>query len=403
MKRKGLNFSIGSSWQFASTAIIVIAGIGLLLFGNIGSLLPGYSKSELSTAEASRSLSVILNDPVNAPYKSAVKGVSVVTDDIALSARIVSGMLGVGTLVLFYLGLRRWYNARIAFITTVLFGCSAWFLHTARLGTADIMLPFTVLLLAYCGYLIAEEGHRKAVYIFAALAAALSIFVPGMIWLFVAAAIVRRGKDFRNLHMHLSWPYKLLLALFGLAIVAAPILMALYQSPQTSLALLGLPANFPDIVHILKDIALVPLSIFVWSESNPDFTLGHLPFVDVFATGMFILGAYFYFKYRTLDRTKMLAVFAALSAVLVGLGGPVSVAILLPGVYIVVGAGLALMLAQWITVFPRNQLAQSVGIVLLSVAVAISCLYNIRSYFVAWTHNETTRANFSQDADNLLQ
>lgn len=403
MRRKGLYFSFDSWWQFASTAAIVIAAIGLLLFSNIHTLLPGYSASEIRAAEASRSLNAILDKPVNAPYKLAVNAVARVTNDLALSARITSGIFGAFTLVLFYLGLRRWYNTRIAFITSVLFGCSAWFLHTARLGTADIMLPFTVLLLAYCGYLVAEDGHRKLSYLGAALAVGLSVFVPGMIWLVILAAIIRRGKDFRNLHTRLSLPYKTLLSLISIVIIALPIVIAIYHSPDVSLTLLGLPADMPDFIRVIKDFALVPLSIFVWSKANPDFTLGHLPLIDVFAAGMFILGAYFYFKYRTLDRAKMLAAFAILAAVLVSLGGPVSIAMLLPAVYIVIGAGLALMLAQWTTVFPKNQLAQSVGIILLSAAVVVSCLYNSRSYFVAWPHNNSIKANFSHQTDNLLQ
>lgn len=398
-----VNFSFAKWWQAVSSMIIIGAGIGLLLFTGLNSLLPGYSQSEINSAKSSQTFNQIVHDPVNAPYKLAVKGFTHFTGDTLESTRLAAASFGAATIILFYLGLRRWYNLRVAFLSSVLFGCSAWFLHIARHGTADVLLPFTILLLAYCGYWIASEGRSKISYLIAVIAAGFCIFVPGTFWLLCLGLIIRRGKDFKNIGTRLSWPYQALLVLIALVIIATPIVIGVLKEPSITYALLGLPDTLPSISTVISNVLSTPISIFAWSNGTPELTLGHLPYVDIFTTGMFVLGAYYYFKYRSLDRSKLLAVFLLLATILAGLGGPVTDAILLPAIYIIVAAGIALLLAQWTTVFPRNTLAQSAGILVITLAVIVSCWYNIRAYYIAWPLNFDTRAHYSHTKSNLIQ
>src|SRR6185437_4732236 len=53
--------------------------------------------------------------------------------------------------------------------------------------------------------------------------------------------------------------------------------------------------------------------------------------------------------------------------------------------------GMAYGLHFWLRLFPLNPLGRSIGISLLAGLVLLSCLLNIRAYFVAWPQNPAVR------------
>src|SRR5690606_12968540 len=118
---------------------------------------------------------------------------------------------------------------------------------------------------------------------------------------------------------------------------------------------------------------------------------------------LFPLGLYYYFKFRSLARAKLLGACFVIAGILLAVEGPVTTALLLPLVYIVVAGGIALLLGQWLTIFPRNPFARSLGIILLTAAVTMSCVYSLRAYFIAWPNNQTVKAEFAHTSENLVQ
>jgi hypothetical protein len=89
-----------------------------------------------------------------------------------------------------------------------------------------------------------------------------------------------------------------------------------------------------------------------------------------------------------------LGLFALAGLLLVGLGGPVGLSLLVPLLYVWAAAGIAYLTREWLQVFPNNPLARSLGLGLIVLAVGLGCIYNLRAYFVAWPHNQTTRVTF---------
>jgi hypothetical protein len=401
MKKTRLRFSLAQGWQFISTAVLVAASLSLLLLSRLDTLVPTYSKSELATAHASASLKVIANHPVDGPYKLLVYGITHILHNPLLATRLASVILGGVSIILFYLGVRQWYAKRIAFLSTVLFACSAWFLHIARHGTADIMLVFSPLLLATSAYFIASsEGRHFPKYLIAIAVLALTIYTPGML-IFVIVGLALRGKDIFALRKRLNiWQVLVVLVAF-LGLVVGPLTYALLKHPSQALDLLGLPHTLPDPIEYLKTLVLLPLSIFVHSSFQPELHLAHLPYADIFTAVMFCLGVYYFFKQRTLSRSKILLSFVVLSSLLYALKAGVESAALLSVVFIIAGAGLLTLLGQWLTVFPRNPVAKTIGIVLVTTAVLISSAYNLRSYFIAWPHNSETKQSYTVTPDNF--
>jgi hypothetical protein len=253
-----------------------------------------------------------------------------------------------------------------------------------------------------CGYWIATARHTRYSYVVAVVALGLSMYVPGLIWFLILAAFVRR-KDIVLLGLRLSIKLRILLFLMLIALVITPLAFSIVRNPQIGLQLLGLPTELPEVLAVLKNIVHIPLNIFIRSSGNPEIHLGHLPLLDVFTGIMCLLGIYFYFVHRTLDRAKLLVVFFIIGGILIGIGGPVHEAILLPAVYIVATGGIALLLNQWLEVFPENPVAKTTGIIFITVAVLLSCLYNLRSYFIAWPNNDETRAVYSKSNTDLVQ
>jgi len=395
MKKIQVRNALDMGWQILSTLAIVAFLLGLLLFGRLDSLLPAYSPTEVQSALSSRPFTEIINNPVNAPYKLTVFFFSYITSNPLLATRLAAATFGIATIILFYVGMRNWYRRRIAFLATVLFACSAWFLHTARFGSPDILLPCVVLLLTVCGYWIATAKHSRYSYVAAIIALSLCMYVPGLLWLLGVAAVVRR-KDIALLSLRLNARQRAIVIGTAVVLVILPLLVSIIRNPHVGLELLGLPNAWPGLVEIGKNLLYVPVSLFAFTPVNPELQLGRLPLLDIFGVVMFVLGAYYYFKHRTLDRTKLLLVFLAISTVLIAIDGPVSIAIMLPAIYVIVTGGIAQLLGRWLEVFPRNPLAKSVGITLITIAVLASCLYNIRAYFVAWPNAPETKAIYTK-------
>lgn len=391
-----ISFSWSWSWQFVSTVVIVGAGISLLLFSQLESLLPGYSTSEVATAQASSSLSVIAENPINAPYKLLVYGITAAGLDPLLATRVGSAVVGTATLLLFYVGVRHWHSKRVAFLSTLLFACSAWFLHTARFGTSDIMLPFTVLLFATCGYWIAASEARSGVRYVAGLAAlGLSLYVPGAIWFVLIGLLIRRGKDLAFIREKLRVGQKLVLLGLLVLFIGVPLTYGLLQTPSLAPQLLALPTSMPNWMDVLQNFLLLPIQLIAWSNFSAEMWLGNLPLLDAFVSAMLLLGLYYCLKNWKLDRSKLILSAIFTGGVLISLGG-VSISMLLPVVYVTVAGGIAVLLGMWLTVFPRNPLARSLGILLVTIAVGASLLFNLRAYFIAWPYNLETRAVYTE-------
>lgn len=403
MKRFRIPFLTKKSWHIISSIVILAATIGLLLFNRLDVLLPGYSAAEVATATSSSSFKTIFADPVHAPYKLVVYGIAQISNEPLLATRLASGFFGIFTVALFYFGVRRWHSERVAFLASALFITSGWFLFTARLGTPDIMFPFTVLLFITVGHWLAKSGRSTLGYVLALLALGISVYVPGVIWVLLLGIVIRRGKDLRTIGMALSWTAAILLLLGLVALVITPITYAIMLQPTAIFPLLGIPETVPPLLDIAKNFLFVPLSIAVLAGAETEFWIGRLPLLDIFSTMLLVLGIYYYFKYRSLDRSKLLVGFLFIASALVALEGPITIALLLPAVFVLIAGGVAFLLAQWKTVFPFNPVAQTFAIVLLSVAVATSVVYNLRAYYVAWPNSERTESTYNIQELNLVQ
>lgn len=378
------------NWPLIVLYAVVFTVLGGALFWKLGTLLPGYSTPEATVYQQAQNIRGLLDNPLNAPFLIAVKAASYILKDNLLVTRLAAAGCGIIVLGAFAILVRRWHGMWTAVIGTLLFGLSAWFLHTARLGTPEVML-FGIFLLAACGFWLRKTNHWLALLSCFIVVAAL-LYTPGMIWFIIFG---------------LLWQWKTIDAVFKkhLAIVTlgavlllaavAPLGYALYQHHNLIMPFLGLPSDWPTPLTMLENLIRVPFHLFIHNEANPVKWLGTAPILDVFSLTMFVLGAYIYLKKIRLLRTPLFIGLFALTILLMAIGSAVTFTVVIPFIYLIIAAGVSRVIDLWLDTFPRNPIARTVGWIAIGLVVGLACSYQLTHYFIGWPDAAATHEVFT--------
>lgn len=371
----------------ATTAVVA------LLWFKLGTLLPNFSQPEIDARISANSIQHILKNPFFAPYKVMQYITLKLGFSNPLAMRSISAFLGLLIIIGFYRILRVWYSNRMAILGAILFATSAWFLHYARLATPDIMYAGAIGLL-WCGLRLRSNQQRLSTIFICTLVTISLIYVPGIIWIILFSIIWQYKTILREINLIPRWASILLIIIVVGAL--EPLVAAIVQQPDLLKTLFGLPNNLPDLRNVGINLLRVPIQLFWHSPANPVFWLDHLPLLDIFSIIMFALGIYAGALRMSLDRTRMIVLFLVAGTIMAALGGMVHLVILMPFIYLVVVSGVTLMLQQWLTVFPRNPVAGSVGASIITIAVLVTAFYNFNHYFIAWPNTPETKIAFNK-------
>lgn len=380
-------------WQPMAGTLAGVALAGALLIYKIGTLVPGFANIEISSILSSRSVGLIIDNPVNAPYKAITLITNYIYELSTISARLPN--LGIALIAagLFFYIVSKWHSTRVAIFSTALFASSAWYLHFARLSHPGIYLTLLLLLLAYGIWISKTQRSAPAVVIGVVIGSGL-LYLPGMVWIVAIGVLWQRKKIVR--HVRYAQISSLTVSLLGV-ILLAPLIAATARDPQILKQLAGLPiGQLAQPIEIVRHILNVPVQLFLRTPQNPQLGLAGLPLLDFVTTALSIIGFYSYLHHIKLERAKIVVGLLIVCTLLVGLRGQVYSIILMPLIYLLAAAGLAYLINQWFGVFPRNPLAKYVGIILITVTVGLSCLYSVKQYFIAWPSAPATRDAFSR-------
>lgn len=380
-------------WKPLSAYIVTFLVTSSALVWQLKNLLPGYSANELATYHASSSFRTIWAQPLDAPYHILVRLLQYIFPDNLITVRLASVLIGCVTLVVFCILLYRWYGTRTAILGTLLFGTSGWFLHVSRLGTPAVMF-FGVVALVACGIWLRERKAGLAVVI-GLLLTAILLYTPGMVW-FIAIGLMWQWKYIdRAFKQHLGF-----VSLGALLFICSllPLGWKLYKTPALFKDWLSLPHEWGSILHILHNALDVPLAIFFRGHMDPETWLGRLPVLSIFGIVSFVLGSYVLYTQYKLARVRLLAGLAILGSIVIAItNNTIPITVLVPFVYVIVAVGASYLIGLWLTVFPRNPIARSLGIGMFAIIIAMTCAYNLRSYFVAWPQARVTRDAYRQE------
>lgn len=380
------------NWQSLAAYGGLFGVLGIALTWQLNSLTPGYAQVEADTYNHSLGFHDILGNPLNAPFLLAVKAILYVHPDSYLATRLVSVGAGAIVLIIFAALLRHWHSTRTAIFGTLLFGLSAWFLHTTRLGTPDVLL-FGVFVLAAAGFWLKQSNNWLA--LFACFAgAALLLYVPGMIWFILFGLIWQWRAVDRVFKKHLLSVSAGTVLLLGALV---PLGWSLSKHHDLIRPWLGLPQQWPTPWQMIKNLLGVPFHLLIRNSSDPVSWLGMAPILDVFTLVMFLLGAFLYLRKLRLARTPVFLFIFTVTLGLMTIGSPaITYTVIMPFVYIIAAAGITYLLGDWFRVFPRNPIARSIGWGLISLVIAVACLYHITHYFVGWPQASATHQVFTQ-------
>ncbi len=377
--------------------LVGFGGLTLAVFAvlllRLQTLMPGYTTSELNTYHTASSLNELWKKPIDAPYYLLVHGLQYLTPHNLLAVRLVSVLIGAVSVLIFCILMIRWHGVRTALVGTMLFAFSAWFLHIARYGSPQAMY-LVFLPLAACGMWLREKQAGTAVVLGLTLSALL-LYTPGMAWFLVFG-------------LFLQWPiidkaFKknpgavVLGSVFFLAILA-PLGWYFYKHTGELTSWLCLPRRFwAHSSELLRDIVNVPLAIFFRMPSdNPVMQVGRLPVLNVFSGVMFAAGCYVYAKNVRLARSRLFLAIGVLGSIIIGISqGAIPITPLVPFAFAVATAGIGYMIDVWYQVFPRNPLAQGLGMGLLALVILLVATFQLSSYFVAWPHATASRSQFT--------
>lgn len=393
---KRLNKWWGSHWQISLLLAAVAVGIFMLVGYRLGGLTQGISEVERDTLAQYSSFHVIIDNPLNLPAKLLGWVLWHLPLHGATLMRLPSVLFGLAALIPFGYLLHRWYSRRAAILGTVVFACSSWFLHASRTATFESEFLWAILMLLALNVML-YEYHDKIVAVLGwALGMLALLFVPGMVWLVALNIFLQRG-DISEARSTLDAWWQKVAIILGCILVGTILGLAIYRTPHLLYAWLGIPADWSNWQGLLLGLADSVLYFIVRGPNDPSLWLGRLPILDAFMSAMLIAGLLFYGNHLRAMRTRLLAIFFAAGAILTALNPAVHFSLLVPIAYIVALGGLTYVLHLWLKVFPRNQLARNLGIMVVTVLVAASCIYNLRSYYVAWVHADATKATMHTD------
>lgn len=406
MLRMEQSLKVAKAW-FADNwrvSLVVIAGVGLvatLLLFKLGSLVHGLSASEYdlqqSIAHSSLSLEHIIRDPISLPYHLGLYIMQLTPFHGPTTVRFVGAVFGLlGAIGFFYI-LRKWYTLRMAIFGTALFATSSWFLHASRFASVETCYLLLPLLIAGVVH-IQAKARSQLVLLLVTVLGLLSLYIPGMIWFLVAALFIQRNVIIRSLKLQPVW-FKLTLALVSLVLLAPLIIMLvlpLGEASENILSLMGLPTQIPSFVQVMKNIAHLIGNIFVYNIQGPLFVPGHLPLLDAATGALALVGMFQFIVHFKLARTQLIAIVGLFGTLLIALGGPVSLVLLLPFLYLLAVEGLKWLLKRWLQIFPRNPFARGFGVTVVAILVLVTCVYHINRYYLAWGHSPETRQVFNK-------
>lgn len=384
---------LGADKTLLAGGLLLLALISWLLLWRLGTITAGFSAGEHRTLSQYVGWHGIYENPFYLPLdiiRSIVFFAS--SDPGLLLSRLPNAFFGGLTIISFGLLVHLWHGTRTALLATVLFGCSAWLLHVSRLATFDVLYLWVIPTLLLTQVLLKKYFENPLVWYGSLAAWMLMLYIPGAVWL-VAAGVWLQRHALRDGWQHFyGWRQRGITA--GIIILSLPLLLAQLFRDNGLITWLGLPEQMAAGMELVKQFAAVPVHLFIRGPQYPELWLGKLPILDIFSLVVCLLGIYFYVTRWRASRSQSLAVFLIIGGILVGLGGPVPLSLLVPLLYLAAATGIAYLLHEWLKVFPLNPLARGLGIGLVTLAVAFSCAYNTRAYFVAWSNNSDTRAAF---------
>lgn len=385
-----LNWKIILGWSLVSASIV-----SMYLF-RLGGFVRGDNNFETRDGLRIDGLDTVIQDIAYAPVKiSQLIALKIDEPNVTLT-RLISAGLVLLSILLFYLLLRKWHTVRVSLIATILFASSSYSLHLGRFSQYESLLyVFIPALLLFGTWLQTKRTIRRLPIAF--IAAALLIYIPGVIFIYTAIAYFFKKR------LLLAWKFTSAkfraITIVGSILAVLPLLYAVITNPAQLTRLFGIDRLIEEGAgSSLQILVNIPLSLFWNGSTEASYRwLTGTPVLDVATIGLVVLGIYAYLKGPHTLRARLLLGLTLATILIVMFSSVVSIALLLPILYIVSASGIAFLLSSWFTVFPRNPAARTAGVVMCCLLGLFIVSYHTQRYFIAWPNASETRRVLSPE------
>lgn len=400
---KLMNIRPVSEWIFykyrytiAYSLLALVVGIYIVLYSNL--IPPGLGPSERQSiiSSAQITLTEVPTAVVDLPYHLLQKFSVELLGVTPFGVRLPSMLVGGATAVFVLLILRKWMPNNIAVIAGLLVLTSGWFIGAARLGAPFIMIPFwSSLILLAATYISQQTPHWKWWKVVMAFAAALSLYTPFSVFLFLAAIIAAFAQPHLRFLIRQSSSFHITLGTLLFLLVLVPLGWGLYHNPAQAWQLLAVPANLPDPLQFLKDLWHA-----ISSLANPfNVTFGeHMtPLISVVSALLLAVGVVRLLRDFHAVRAYVLLIWGAVLIPVVGLN-PTNLMILMVPIMLGIAIGLQPLLRYWYRLFPLNPYARVFGLIPLTLLIVALVSFNDQRYTFGMIYSEGAKTTFSTDA-----
>lgn len=315
--------------------------------------------------------------------------------------RIASALAVIAAIVMFFFVVSKWHTYRIALLAAILFGTSSFSLHLGRFSNQDALAYMIVPGIILIGTWLKSKKYVSRLSI-SLPAAAIFLYIPGFIYIAGLLGIIFRKR------LKLAWRFvslrSRLISVSSSILLLVPLFYSLIRYPAQLADFLAVDrlAHF-NAKTILDSGLNMADALFYRGLDNPAYWLPGTPILDVASICLLVLGIYAYFKGPHTLRLRLIGLLAGSIIILLLTGSFVSLALLVPLIYLVIANGIAYMLQSWFTVFPKNPAARSTGLVLIVLLVGLISSYHLQRYFIAWPNAPKTVESLSVPLEKVIQ
>lgn len=392
---------LAENWVTISYSLLVAVFFSFLYLFRLGSIVRGDSPYETILYLHINGIKDILANISFAPIKLLELIMVKIDEPNSTLLRSASALVVVISIVIFFRLIAKWHTYRIAIFATFLFAVSTYSLQLGRFTNQDAMYYLVIPSLILIGTWLKS---KRLVNRFSIAMPAISIllYVPGFIYFVGILGIVFRKR------IALAWKFvktkQRIFAITTSTVILLPLLYGIILYPTQITKYLAIDRLINEgIVDVLKVFADIPSMLFLHGPTDSFRWLAGTPIFDIASTALFILGIYAYAKGPHTLRSRLLLLLGIMCMVIISTGTLVSVALIVPLVYIVIANGLVYLFQSWFTVFPRNPAARNTAIVLVSLLVALIAVYHLQRYFIAWPNSPQTKKALSVPYEEVVQ
>lgn len=398
MKTRTLKELLLYNYRYWIGYSIVIGFIIYFLGWRLGSLVPGLSATEISTAASNTSLLEILKAPVYPLHSLLQWGFIKLLGASPFILRLPSVILGLFTAFLLYQLLKKWFGKPTALLSTALFVSADWFLFIARSANGAIEFSFW-LCLALLSFTKLLERKNKWILLYSGALAGLLLVPFGIYAVITLLTGLLMSRVFRERANEASmW-----LKLPSIALLAGTFLtVVLLSIRDISLAkiLLGVQ-DLPSILEFGRNLFFNASAIIaVFPTANQTVSPTGILFFRFFELIFIAFGVIMLWRTRV-NRLNLTVL--ALSIVLIVVGGlsPVSLggSLLLIPAAIFMTAGIRHFIYRWQKTFPKNPYARTAAVIPLAILFITAVSLHYISYFNLWPNQPTSAIAFKRDFD----